>query len=72
MPYWHPYINTYSYFYFKKKKWKERNSRAFDGIKGEMTKTRDRWLHFFGSVILAHDMYKWEDFGNIVYTINTL
>lgn len=31
--------------------WKEVNSRAFDGIKDEMVKIRNRWFHLFSSLI---------------------
>lgn len=47
-------------------------SRAFEGIEGEMSTIRDRWLHFFDSLILGHNIYTCEDFGNVIDTITDL
>lgn len=45
--------------------WKERNNRAFDECMGDLSKIRDRWIHTFGTLILGHDVYGWDDFGKL-------
>lgn len=42
--------------------WKERNLRAFEGIKKDFTAIRDTWIHSFGSMLLGHDIRELEDF----------
>lgn len=38
----------------------------FEGIEREMYKVKDRWLYYFDSMILEHDIYRMDDFGNII------
>lgn len=37
-----------------------------------MYKIKDRWFHFFGSLMLGHDIYRVEDFGNIIDILTNL
>lgn len=46
--------------------WKEKISRAFNGIQWEMVNIRDRQFHVFGFVILDHDINNMEDFGKVI------
>lgn len=52
--------------------WKERNVRDFEEIEGEMLKVMNRWLHIFGSLILAHDIYRVENFRNVIDLLTDL
>lgn len=45
---------------------KERNNRTFERCKGDMVKIRNRWRHVFGSLILDHEIYGWEDFRKVI------
>lgn len=36
--------------------WKERNKRVFEGIKVTPVYINDKWLHFFSSIILGHNL----------------
>lgn len=48
--------------------WKEMNNRAFEGCEREMARIRDRRKHVLGSLILNHDIYRWEDLGmSLIY-----
>lgn len=51
---------------------KEMNSIVFEGIEGEMFKIMDRWFYFFGSLILGHDIYSKEDFGEVIDILTQL
>lgn len=35
---------------------KKRNKRAFEGIKTNFTKIRDKWIHTFVFILLSHDI----------------
>lgn len=37
-----------------------------------MIKIRDKWFHFFGSLILCFDIYRNDDFGNVIDIITSL
>lgn len=45
---------------------KEKNCKVLEGIEDEMSEIRDRWMHYFDFLILGYDIYKKEDFGNII------
>lgn len=49
----------------------EKNSRVFKGI-GEMSKIRDRKIHYFTFLILDHNTCRLEDFGNVVHVLTDL
>lgn len=48
------------------------NNRAFKGIEEEIYKIKDRWFHYFGFLILSYDLYRIENFGNIVDILTDL
>lgn len=48
--------------------WKERDNRAFEGCEGEIVRVRDK-IHIFMSLILGHDIYRWENFGNVIHLL---
>lgn len=41
----------------------------FEGIESDLSKLRDRWLHYLGSLCLGHDSLGIEDFGNFIHIL---
>lgn len=52
--------------------WKGRNSIAFESKEIELYRLRDRLLHYFGFILLEHDIIINEDFGNVIYILTIL
>lgn len=52
--------------------WKEMNRSVFEEIEWEISKIKDGWFHYFGSLILRHGIYRMEDFGNVVDILTDL
>lgn len=52
--------------------WKERNSRAFDRKYGDNVSIRDRWLNIFDSFVLGQDIYRLDNFGNVIDLLTDL
>lgn len=46
--------------------WKERNNCVFEGIENTLLNVRDKWLHYFGSLFLGHNLLSIEDIGAVV------
>lgn len=49
--------------------WKERNNKAFDGKEVNFCNIKNRWFHYFGSILLAHNLDNLDDLGSIVYML---
>lgn len=45
--------------------WKERNKRAFDGQEESSMNLKNRWFHYFDSIMLGHSTYSLKDFWAI-------
>lgn len=52
--------------------WKKMNSRAFDSVESSFNRIKDRWIHYFGSILLGHDINNKINFGNVIDTLTTL
>lgn len=50
----------------------KQNNRVFERRKEHLVNIRDRWLHYFGSLILGHNLYNIEDFEVIVHIFTNL
>lgn len=48
--------------------WKERNSGAFDSLESSINRLKDRQIHYFGFILLGHDIISDVDFRNLVDT----
>lgn len=44
--------------------------RAFHGCVGDLSRIRDRLIHTFGT--LGHDLYGWDDFGQVIDVLTDL
>lgn len=45
--------------------WKKRNNRAFKGKEDIFGNIKDKWFHFFDSIVLEHNLVHFDDFGSI-------
>lgn len=56
---------AYSTYYFLSVI-ERKEQQGFSGIENEISKIKDRWFQFFGSLILGHGIYRVQDFGNVI------
>lgn len=52
--------------------WKERNARTFEEKECNLNRLKDRWIHYFGFILLCHDIVRDVDFVNVINTITHL
>lgn len=52
--------------------WKKRNSMAFEGKEGNLYRLKNRWMYYFGSILLEHDIISDENFGYVIDILTTL
>lgn len=48
------------------------NNKIFNGCVRDIGRIRDRWLHTFGTLILKHDVYGWNDVGRVFDVLTDL
>lgn len=49
--------------------WEERNKRAFEGMKVDFGKVKDKWLQTLGFLIKDNLLYSFEDLGDLTDTL---
>lgn len=43
--------------------WRERNNSAFEGTEDSFVNIKDRWLHYFCSIFLEHNLHTLDNLG---------
>lgn len=52
--------------------WKERNVKVLESKKVRLYKLKNRWINYFETSLLGHDIIRNENFGNIIDTLTIL
>lgn len=52
--------------------WKEKNSKVFDIEVSSIIRLKDKWLHYFGFILLEHDIIEDVDFGIVIDSLTLI
>lgn len=45
---------------------KKENNRIFEGKENNFVNIKDRWFHYYGSIVLGHNLDNLVDLGSVV------